>query len=247
MKLGLTLQDLGKPQESKAEHKAARSIQEALVKEFPRATAYHVDLGGSYCNYGDLILDEGKPAESLEWYDLAIQTLQPVHEKAPRDPTAKHFLRQSYWARAQAYNQLQKPAEAVKDWGRAIDLSPPDERPQFRASRAISKIQAGMVVEAVVEVSELTIPVVDATGSPKWNADQWYNFACIYAIASGKIADKEQEYADRAMELLHKAVQAGFKDAAHMKKDTDLDPLRERDDFKKLYAELEAGAKQRHP
>jgi len=34
-------------------------------------------------------------------------------------------------------------------------------------------------------------------------------------------------------------VQAGYKDAAHMKKDTDLDALRERDDFKKLFAELE--------
>ena len=46
--------------------------------------------------------------------------------------------------------------------------------------------------------------------------------------------------ADRAMELLAKAVQAGYKDVAHMKKDTDLDPLRDRDDFKKLIAELEA-------
>ena len=42
------------------------------------------------------------------------------------------------------------------------------------------------------------------------------------------------------MELLAKAVQAGYQDAAHMKKDTDLDPLREREDFKKLLAELEA-------
>ena len=44
------------------------------------------------------------------------------------------------------------------------------------------------------------------------------------------------------MELLHKAAQAGFKDVAHMKKDTDLDPLREREDFKKLIAELEKQA-----
>jgi hypothetical protein len=41
------------------------------------------------------------------------------------------------------------------------------------------------------------------------------------------------------MELLHKAMKAGFKDAAHMRKDTDLDPLRGREDFKKLIAELE--------
>ena len=53
-------------------------------------------------------------------------------------------------------------------------------------------------------------------------------------MASGKSADKKQEYADRAMELLQQAAKAGYKDAAHLAKDTDLDPLRDRDDFKKL-------------
>jgi hypothetical protein len=68
---------------------------------------------------------------------------------------------------------------------------------------------------AVAELAELT-------QSTNWNAGQWYVFACLYAVASGKLADKQQEYADRAMELLRKAVQAGWKDAAHMAKDTDL-------------------------
>ena len=44
------------------------------------------------------------------------------------------------------------------------------------------------------------------------------------------------------MDLLNHAVKAGYKDAAHMKKDTDLDPLRDREDFKKLMAELEKTA-----
>jgi hypothetical protein len=58
-------------------------------------------------------------------------------------------------------------------------------------------------------------------------------------VASGKIADKKQEYADRAMELLQKAVKAGFNDGAHMAKDTDLDRLRGREDFKRMVADLE--------
>ncbi len=37
------------------------------------------------------------------------------------------------------------------------------------------------------------------------------------------------------------AVAAGYKDAAHIKQDKDLGALRERDDFKALLAELEAG------
>ncbi len=40
------------------------------------------------------------------------------------------------------------------------------------------------------------------------------------------------------MDLLQKAVKAGYNDAAHMAKDTDLDPIRGRDDFKKLIEEL---------
>ena len=52
-----------------------------------------------------------------------------------------------------------------------------------------------------------------------------------------------KEQADLAMAWLHKAVAAGFKDAEHMKKDKDLDALREREDFKKLLAELEAKKK----
>jgi hypothetical protein len=47
--------------------------------------------------------------------------------------------------------------------------------------------------------------------------------------------------ADLAMAWLHNAVAAGFKDAKHMKKDTDLDALSERGDFKSLLTELTKG------
>ena len=38
-------------------------------------------------------------------------------------------------------------------------------------------------------------------------------------------------------------VSKGYKAVAHMKKDTDLDPLRQRDDFRKLVADLEGKGK----
>ncbi|HVK13535.1 MAG TPA: hypothetical protein VM597_32610, partial [Gemmataceae bacterium] len=52
-----------------------------------------------------------------------------------------------------------------------------------------------------------------------------------------------KEEADLAMAWLHKAVAAGFKDAAHLKRDPDLDPLRDREAFQQLVAELEAKKK----
>jgi hypothetical protein len=62
-------------------------------------------------------------------------------------------------------------------------------------------------------------------------------------LPEGKRKELAQSYADRAVEALRQAVARGYKDAAHLKKDPDLDPLRGRDDFRKLLAEVEAAAK----
>jgi len=70
-----------------------------------------------------------------------------------------------------------------------------------------------------------------------WNHVQWYDFACVYAIAGGKTAAKKDEYARRAMELLNAAVKAGYK-SPFLAADKDLDALRDRDDFKQFLAEF---------
>jgi tetratricopeptide (TPR) repeat protein len=235
---------LGKRREAWAEYQAAQTILGKLVEQFPSESVYQRDLGLSYCNTGNLVRDRGEPAESLEWYDRAVRTLDPVHDKEPRDVTAKQFLRDSHLGRAISYDRLQKSTEAIKDWDRAIELSPPAERPGGRARRATSRLQAGQVTEAVAEVAALTAPNANASDPPTWNAAQWYDFACVYAAAGGTLPEKKQECKNRAMELLGKAVAAGYKDSAHMKKDTDLEPLRDREDFKKLVDQLEAQSPQ---
>jgi serine/threonine protein kinase len=66
-----------------------------------------------------------------------------------------------------------------------------------------------------------------------------YNVACIHArmISDSKDRVKETEL---AMGWLQKAVAAGYKDIELMSKDSDLDVLRDRQDFKKLLAKLKA-------
>src|SRR5262249_39617871 len=81
-----------------------------------------------------------------------------------------------------------------------------------------------------------------------------YNAACYLArcvplaerdtqFSETQRKEQAQTYADRAMATLRQAVQNGFKDVAHMKKDSDLDPLRQRADFQKLLAELVSTAR----
>ena len=44
---------------------------------------------------------------------------------------------------------------------------------------------------------------------------------------------------NQAMDALRRALAAGYGEVTELKKDTSLDPLRERDDFKKLVADLD--------
>lgn len=65
-----------------------------------------------------------------------------------------------------------------------------------------------------------------------------------FVARHNKLDDKQRKqavqfYGDAAMKLLRDAVCKGNKDVAHLKKDTSLDPLRRRDDFRTLVAELE--------
>src|SRR5262245_30592008 len=48
------------------------------------------------------------PADSVEWYDKAINTLTPVQAKEPRDVAARSYLRNSHGGRAQTYDRLGK-------------------------------------------------------------------------------------------------------------------------------------------
>lgn len=65
-----------------------------------------------------------------------------------------------------------------------------------------------------------------------------YDLARVHALCAA--ASKKEEPAARAVELLRQAVAEGYKDVARLKKDSDLDSLRPRDDFRKLLEELAA-------
>jgi serine/threonine protein kinase/tetratricopeptide (TPR) repeat protein len=74
-----------------------------------------------------------------------------------------------------------------------------------------------------------------------------YDAACWRAVTAAVQARAKEpdtarlarKDADKAMAWLTKAVAAGWPDAAHIKKDTDLDFLRDREDFQKLVAEAD--------
>src|SRR5262245_22912705 len=219
--LGALLVDLGQRDAGREQYALAIQIQRQLVAQFPAIAQHAVSLGGSYCNLGNLDVMCGHAADSLPTYDSAIATLTPIHQAELRNVMAKEFLRNSYQGRAVALSGLKRHVEAIHDWDKVVDLSAPGKQPTFRERRVNSRLQAGQITEAITEAEELV-------QSSNWTGRQWYSFACVFAVGSTKYEAKRHEYADRAMDLLQRAANAGYENVAHMKKDKDLDALRDR-------------------
>jgi serine/threonine protein kinase len=221
----------GKRPAAEDHFRRALAIYEKLRTDFPLVQAYQVELGNSYFGFGAFVFGAAA-ADSLPWFDKAVRTLEPVHQADPAHDLAKRQLCNGYRARAMALDRMDRSGDAVKDWNRALELARPDVRLTIRAARATSLVRSGEVARAVAEVAKLQ----EKDG---WTAAELYDMACVYSVVGAKTPDRRQDFADRAMELLGRAVAAGWNDAVLTKEDTDLNPLRQRDDFRQLLADLE--------
>jgi tetratricopeptide (TPR) repeat protein len=231
--LGNMLSRQKKAEEAEKHYRQALQVREKLVADSPGVSSYRVDLGGNYNNLGLWLQEGGRPADSLPWYERAIQTLEPVHQKEPRAVTPREFLRNALQGRATSYDRLGKHAEAAKDWDRVIELTPDGEKAGLRVTRARSMLAAGRAAVAVAE-AEAVLKLPDLTPL------HLYSLACVYSLAAAAGGPQQSEYADAAVGLLRQAVKAGYQNTTRLTEDQDLAPLRGRDDFKKLVAELEA-------
>jgi tetratricopeptide (TPR) repeat protein len=162
-------------------------------------------------------------------------------------PNHPHTL-QSLWVVAGSLGKLNRAAEAVP----IID---------DRVRRANGQDVVPGLIEGVMDLRLRHFEKAKDAGGCRATAELWeklqrtdagslYDAACFRAVTaavlratdpSSDTAKEADAEADRAMAWLRQAVAAGYKNVAHLKKDTDLDALRDRADFRALLAKLEAG------
>jgi serine/threonine protein kinase len=234
--LGARLLQLGKRSEAEAEYRAALALLKPLADDSPTVQDYQVGLGGLFFNLAHLVRSGGRPADSLTWFDQGVRTLSAVLAKEPRHAAAREFLRDGHYGRALALMKMDRFADAVRDLDRALELDDGSRRAGFRLQRALCLARTDPA-HGVAEVEDL----VKAEAVP---AVTLYDAACACALSSARVEDAgaKERVAARAVELLRRAHAAGFfKDKAraeHMKMDRDLDPIRGRDDFRRLLLDL---------
>ena len=157
---------------------------------------------------------------------------------------AYSYGQQGKWAAALPLLRESRPHHLA-----ALKLSPlhPTYRQAFRNHlNMLTTVHA-----ALLEPSE-AVRTAEACRELGWNAPvDAYDAACflsrcITVVARhDKLDDKQRDdavrfYGDAAMKMLREAVSRGYREVAHIKTSTDLEPLRRREDFQKLVAELDA-------
>jgi serine/threonine-protein kinase len=246
--LGLLYQATGKPEKAPALFRRALDVLERLSKRYPANAGYAVQLGGHSCNMGRWLVNNGDPKEALGWFDKAQAALEGVRRRDPGNADARRFLFVTHWQRADALLKLERSAESLQEWDRTLALSATeDERATTRVSQAHTLARSGKYHQAAPVAEELA-------GRPTTRDFVAYRAARVLSLASAAVgqdahrpaAERQQlaeRYAAGAVALLRRLQSQGYfknpSNVTYLEKDKDLDPLRGRDDFKKVLKELE--------
>jgi serine/threonine protein kinase/tetratricopeptide (TPR) repeat protein len=255
--LGNLLAAMSRPREAESAYRDARAIYQRLVADIPAVPDYRYELAFCHNNLGILLADTGRPQEA----EAACRDALAIETKLAGDfPAIPDYQNQLAGTLVNLGN-LSLGGKAYAAARRTYEEALPHHRaalqanPRNSAYRQFFRGNCQGLAQALIALGDhraaagAATELLQAAVDPARDA---YNGACFLALCV-PLAGKDKElteakrtqmartYADRAMAALRQAVRAGYKDAAHMKKDTDLDPLRNRADFRKLLSDLEKG------
>ena len=144
--------------------------------------------------------------------DDAIEDLSMAIVLAPKSPYY-------YYSRAELYQKQGNQDLAEADYRKVIEL---EEKPEDYACIPYAYLGLGDYEKAIAVVD--TIIARDSTSN-----GPYYNAACVYSRMGNK---------EKALEYLRKAIELGYRHFGHIGRDTDLDNIRDSEEFKELIREF---------
>jgi serine/threonine protein kinase/Tfp pilus assembly protein PilF len=257
--LGVLLRTTGRPKEAEEAYREALDIHKRLTADFPKVPEYHQMLAMNHVSLGITLRETGRPLEAEAAYREALvvsKRLAAEFTNVPdyQDDVANTLDEMAELARRRKdYPEARRLLEEAEPYlKRALEANPrhPFYREVYSDTRrvlAATLLELGEYAGAAEAAADLARLAFEPAGDA-YKAAGFFARCIPLAEKDAKLPEAKrkelaQSYADQALEALRQAVAKGYKDAALMKKDTDLDPLRGRDDFQKLLAEVEAAAK----
>jgi tetratricopeptide (TPR) repeat protein len=245
--LGVIYGATGRGAEGIAVYEKLEDLLRPLIARHPEDVHNALTLAAAEVNWGLSLQGKGQPQAALAHCTEAVELAEAALRREPSHFMARGLTLNAHGARAQNYQALSRWADAVKDWDRVIELT--DDaglRWVRRVLRALNLSSAGEHARAAAEADELAADR-RATGEGAWGLAIAYARSLRAARADGRLPPAERDtlaerYGSRAVALLRKLHTEGyFKDpgrAKGLRTDEDLKALGDRDDFRKLLADL---------
>jgi serine/threonine protein kinase len=253
---GAVLSHAGRLKEAEQDYDRAVCFLKELLTDVPSRPEFRQDLAISYNNRGNLLRDAGRLKEAGLDYDQALGIRKRLVTDFPNQPDLRNELAATC-ANLALLHQRQEDWAAAKRVlleGRPHHLAALTANPSHPTYRQIYRDHLGALTAAhagLLEQDE-AVRTAETCRDLSWDAPaDAYDAACFLSLCVPVVAEhnkldatqREEAvkfYGNAAIKQLREAVGKGYKDVAHMKKDTDLDPLRRRGDFRMLVADLEA-------
>jgi serine/threonine-protein kinase len=239
-------------------------IRLALYLKSPDDPKHNFGLAESMNNIAVALTRSGRHEDALAMYLRGQEYNRFAYDKLPHMIDYGSDLGTSYMNVVRAYRKVGRSQEAIAEARKAVEHCRGMVRDHPAAT--IAKRQFVWALEALVESQHDAGRAVEAARTGR-ELEQWldivvdeprwvFDGACWHARLSvwaderknslpTQELDEAHREADRAVEQLRQAIEAGFADLDAIQSNQALDPLRGRADFQKLVANLEERLKAR--
>jgi tetratricopeptide (TPR) repeat protein/tRNA A-37 threonylcarbamoyl transferase component Bud32 len=217
--------------------------ERAVRSLFPAGTldvaAYLLRIGQSMRNMGQL-------SESERIMREVVTIRQASEPKGWRVNTARALLGVALFGQGKNTEAEPELTVATRELAsRWAEIAPPAKATLSLARRQLALLYA-RTDRTDKGIQECRYDLAFDEEHSEKTPDSLYNAACWHAVSAAVLDSakdssmKSQATTERddAMALLRRAVVAGYRDFAIMARDPDLDPLRKREDFRKVLADL---------
>ncbi len=256
---GILLRATGRLPEAEKDYEQALSIHKQMAADFPTRPEFRQHLAQSHNNRGLLLFSTGRLPEAEKDWKEALGICKQLVADFPRQPDLHNDLAGTCMNLAFFQQRRGNPAAAKRLHleGRPHHLAALKDNPRQPTYRQFYRNHLGLLTAVHAELLEPqdAVRTAGARRDLGWDAPTdaydaaWFLSQCIPIVAKhDKLDDRQRKeaaqfYGDAAMELLRDAVSKGYKDVARLRNNAALAPLRQREDFQKLVAQLEEKGK----
>ncbi len=222
------------------------ALRSKIAAERPDSWPAKNDLALVYNNLGTMLfpISGDAPADARKLHAKALEVFQAREKADPEDADNRKTLAETLYYDGTCALRLgdKKGAEAAFGECRKIREELAKAEPTAKMLQALWMLAEGRCGKHA-EAARLAHSLV---ATPPKDANLYYFAACGYALAAGAASgDKalQKSYSAAALDCLRKARDGGWSGIVFLKRDTDLEPIRNDSEFQALLAEFERAKK----